>query len=83
MLDVKQQLMEFGEILGLNFSIASTVEKEEDLTSELIELLIEIRQQLREKREWKLADEIRDRLKDLNIVLEDTQLGGKYTPKKA
>lgn len=77
--DVKQQLMEFGEILGLSFSEASAAENKEDLTSVLIELLVETRQKLREKRDWMLADEIRNRLRDLNIVLEDTQLGGKYS----
>lgn len=80
--NVKQQIIEFGEILGLSFSEASAAEKEEDMTSGLIELLVEIRQKLREKRDWELADEIRDRLRDLNIVLEDTQLLGKYIPKK-
>ena len=42
--------------------------------------VIEIRQKLREKKEWQLADEIRDRLNELNIVVEDAKAsGGKYT----
>lgn len=77
--DVRQQLIEFGAIMGLSFSETSAAEKEEDLTSELIELLVEIRQKLREKKDWMLADEIRNRLRDLDIALEDTQLGGKYS----
>lgn len=81
LLGIKQQITEFGEILGLSFSAASAEEKKGDLTDDLIELLIEIRQKLREKRDWELADEIRDRLKSLDIALEDTQLSGKYSSK--
>lgn len=81
--DVKKQLIEFGDVLGLDFFEESIEEKEEDMAGELIELLVDIRQKLREKRDWELADEIRDRLRDLDIALEDTRLEGKYTPKKA
>ncbi len=83
LVDVRQQLMEFGEMLGINFSLSHAVEKEADSAGELIELLIDIRQKLREKRDWELADEVRDRLKDFNIALEDKQLGSKHTPQKA
>jgi cysteinyl-tRNA synthetase len=37
----------------------------------LIELLVEIRTRARQNREWARADEIRDRLADLGVVLED------------
>ena len=83
--DVKELLIEFGEILGLSFS---TVENgptgtAEDLTGNLIELFIDIRQKLREKKDWQLADEIRNGLNELNIVLEDEKAGrGKYSIKK-
>lgn len=40
-----------------------------------IELLIEIREDLREARQWKLADRIRDRLAGLGITLEDRKDG--------
>lgn len=38
-----------------------------------VELLIEVRSRLRAARQWGLADEIRDRLSDLGIILEDGQ----------
>jgi cysteinyl-tRNA synthetase len=53
--------------------------KEEDMTRDLIKLMIEIRQKLREKNDWELADQIRNRMKELNVVLEDAKEGGKYT----
>lgn len=46
------------------------------LVSELVTFLIEIRQELRAKREWALADKIRDGLNERGIILED---GGKGT----
>jgi cysteinyl-tRNA synthetase len=36
-----------------------------------IDLLVEIRQELREAQQWELADQVRDRLADLDIILED------------
>ena len=80
--DAGEQLREFGEILGLSFykTGIKPEEKAEAVTDNLIKLLIEIRQKLREKKEWQLADEIRDRLNELNIVVEDAKAsGGKYT----
>ncbi len=71
--DASLQLREFGETLGLGFHAAGKkpAEKADDVTGNLIELLTETRQKLREKKEWQLADEIRARLNELNIVIED------------
>jgi len=71
--DASFQLREFGEILGLGFFASGNkpAEKAEDVTGNLIEVLTETRQKLREKKEWQLADEIRARLNELNIVIED------------
>ena len=80
--DASAQLREFGEILGLSFNAAckKLPKKAEDVTANLIELLIETRQKLREKKEWQLADEIRSKLNELDIVIEDAKAGGgRYT----
>jgi len=47
-----------------------------------IELLIETRSRLRQARQWALADEIRDRLGELGVVLEDTPGGTKWRVNK-
>jgi cysteinyl-tRNA synthetase len=82
--DVRQLLGEFGEILGISFSFREMEPAMgiESKTSMLIELLIDVRQKLRDKKDWALADLIRDRMKESNIILEDAKAsGGKYTIK--
>jgi cysteinyl-tRNA synthetase len=66
--DVKIFLKEIGEILGFNFTPKKT---QDDLTEELVDILTRVRQKLRQKKEWELSDEIRSKLGDLDIVLED------------
>ncbi|HWQ20871.1 MAG TPA: cysteine--tRNA ligase [Methanotrichaceae archaeon] len=65
--DVRALLEEVGEFLGVGFCTG----KSEDVTGDLVELISEIRQKLRAKKDWALSDEIRDRMRDLNISLED------------
>ena len=47
--------------------------------ADLIELLIELRAQLRDKREFELSDRIRDRLEELGIALKDGPSGTIWT----
>ncbi|HDH09519.1 MAG TPA: cysteine--tRNA ligase [Chloroflexi bacterium] len=66
-----------GDILGLipeEFAEERALGLEEDL----IELLIETRQKLREAKQWELADGIRARLAELGITLEDTPKGTRW-----
>ncbi|MCL6639695.1 MAG: cysteine--tRNA ligase, partial [Firmicutes bacterium] len=48
------------------------------LVEGLINLLIEVRQEARKKKDWASADRIRDGLKGLNIILEDTPRGVRW-----
>ena len=60
-------------VLGLVYN-----RKTETLDSE-IEELIEKRTQARKAKDFKTADEIRDKLKEMGIILEDTPQGVKWT----
>jgi cysteinyl-tRNA synthetase len=62
---------QLGEVLGVKF--AST-----ELLDEEIDEMIQNRIQARKDRNFALADEIRDKLKDLNIILEDTPQGTRW-----
>lgn len=50
----------------------------QDLLDDEIEQLIEQRIQARKDRDFQLADDIRDQLKSLNIILEDTAQGTRW-----
>lgn len=64
-----QQFEEVFHVLGLELGL------EEDLLDEEIEALIEKRNQARKNRDFQLADQIRDQLKEMKIILEDTAQG--------
>ena len=68
-----QMFDELTGVLGLVYN-----RKTEALDSE-IEQLIAKRTEARKNRDFKTADEIRDKLKEMGIILEDTPQGVKWT----
>jgi len=64
------------EVLGLKLfsEVGSSNSKEE----ELINLLIDLRKEAKNNKNYKLADEIRNKLNDIGIILEDSKEGTKY-----
>lgn len=65
-------LKELGGVIGI-------LQKESDnILDAEIEGLINQRQEARKDKNWKVADEIRDKLKDMGIILEDTPQGVKW-----
>ncbi len=69
---LKAIIIEFGYVLGLDFSLEP--DNEENLEVELLDLLKYVREKLRQNKNWELSDEIRDRLNDLNISLQDKKV---------
>lgn len=65
-------LLELAGVLGLRLDKDSGLDQE---AAPFIDLLLEIRSQLRQAKQFELADTIRDRLEDLGITLEDTAQG--------
>jgi len=65
------------EVLGL---IPDPLPQQMDagLTDKLVQLLIELRQEAREKRDWARADAIRSRLAEMGIILEDRPEGTRW-----
>ncbi|WP_400244818.1 cysteine--tRNA ligase [Niallia sp. JL1B1071] len=65
-------MKEFEELFGV---LGLSLSPDEELLDEEIEALIEKRTQARKDRNFALADQIRDQLKAMNIILEDTAQG--------
>lgn len=59
-------------------SVLGILSKKKEILDEEIIALIEKRNKARKEKNYKLADEIRDTLKDKGIVLEDTKEGAKW-----
>ena len=65
----KNKILSLLNILGL---LEKQEDIKEDVLEEEIEELIMKRQEARKAKNWALADEIRDNLKQRGIILEDT-----------
>jgi cysteinyl-tRNA synthetase len=64
-------IRELGDVLGI------LQKQDEEKLAPIIDELVKKRQQARKEKNWKLADEIRDKLKEMGITLEDTPQGVK------
>lgn len=67
-----QQLTSMADIMGI------VVEKKAEILDSEIEALIEERQAARKAKNFARADEIRNQLQDMGILLEDTRQGVKW-----
>jgi len=70
--DAQLAMKELAGVLGLDLDTAKVVDQK---TDEIIDLLIDIRKELRANKLWALSDVIRDRLAALGVILEDSKDG--------
>ena len=66
-------LRELGGVLGLTFAAPEATDNVG--AQPFVELLVQVRSQLREARQFALADSIRDRLSEMGVSLEDGPQG--------
>ena len=69
--DKFQTVLKFDEVLGLDLDCAPETKKELEITPE-IKKLLETRAKARSEKNWKLSDEIRDKLITLGIGIKDS-----------
>jgi cysteinyl-tRNA synthetase len=74
-LNVMQALETFKELANVLGFTLKAPEKLSPDAAPFIDLLIATRNRLREARQWQLADELRAKLGELGVVLEDTPKG--------
>jgi cysteinyl-tRNA synthetase len=65
----RRTLVHLLGVLGLN--LGSDQPREQRSIEPYVDLLLEVRRKLREVKQWALADEIRTRLADLGVTVED------------
>ncbi len=80
----KSALLSTGELLGLFLENAEEWFKAgvQEVDSEKVDALIAQRNQARADKDWAKSDEIRDELAAMNIVLEDSANGTRWSVKK-
>lgn len=66
-----------GKALGL-FQREKTNDVTEKIVNDLVQILFDLREELRKKNEYKLSDKIRTRMKQAGLVVEDTAEGPKW-----
>jgi cysteinyl-tRNA synthetase len=75
---VRDLMLGFDKVLG----VLGGVKTEEKLPIE-VEELIRKREEARKSRDWKTADEIREQLRSMGVIVEDTAQGVKWRVKKS
>ncbi|MCA1646283.1 MAG: cysteine--tRNA ligase [Chloroflexi bacterium] len=72
----RRTLVHLLDVLGLDLSAAEPAAAAS--VNPFVELLLETRRKLRDIKQWAMADDIRDRLNDLGVIVEDNP-GGEST----
>ena len=71
----QQTLRDLAGVLGLDLTKQPPQKQGHAEAAPFIDLLVEIRSDLRAAKQWALADKIRDRLTEMGVLLEDTPGG--------
>jgi len=72
--DFRRMLLEYDQFLGI-LPGKDGLKKGEGDEDALVALLVQVREELRKKKEWSLADRIRNKLKELGYIIEDRREG--------
>lgn len=86
LLKAKELFISFNDVIGIfkvdkntgEIILDNVPDDSTGLAEGLINLVIEVRQEARKKKDWASADRIRDGLKGLGIILEDTPQGVRW-----
>ena len=72
---VYQSLIKVCMVLGIYTELESMTNGNTRLVNQLMELVIDIRNDSRLRKDWVMADKVRDRLHEVGIELRDTPSG--------
>ncbi|MEM1586800.1 MAG: cysteine--tRNA ligase [Candidatus Bathyarchaeia archaeon] len=70
------------DVLGIKIEVRGEEKFRSNLVNSLMEVILDVRQEMRRRKEWKISDEIRDRLQKLGFIIEDTPQKTKWQLKE-
>jgi len=81
--EAQNTLIELGKVLGFDLLHPALAHIENDeMLAQVMEVVLQIRARTRQKKDWEMADFIRDALKDKGVIIEDTPQGARWQIKK-
>ena len=70
---------DMADILGILIDVREgTAEEDEEMVEDLMQIIIGLRQQARQTKDWATADKIRDELNAIGVTLEDAPTGVRW-----
>lgn len=79
--ETRDKYLQLGGVLGLFENRGSAADGGSEMVEKLMDLIIEVRQEARAKKDWAIADAIRNKLGELGIILEDSPQGVRWKRK--
>jgi cysteinyl-tRNA synthetase len=80
---VKQRVSEIFtallDVLGIERAKERQEASREEIVEGLIGILVDVRNEMRKRKEWEIADSIREKLAKIGVILEDTPQGTRWT----
>jgi len=80
--EVSGTLRKLLSVLGVEPSLGEPEPEQTGLVEDLVQLVVDLRNRLKDRKEWDVADRIRSELGDIGIVLEDTSEGTRWRVKR-
>ena len=75
----QETLIELGGVLGFDLLHPAQAQVEnEEMLSKVMEIVLQVRAKVRQKKDWEMSDFIRDAFKEQGIVIEDTPQGARW-----
>lgn len=77
--EARAALLELGGVLGFDLAHPAALRETNDgKLAQVMELVLKVRARAREKKDWETADLIRNALKEIGVVIEDTPQGARW-----
>jgi cysteinyl-tRNA synthetase len=80
--EVSGTFRELLDVLGIEPSSAELETEQAKLADNLVQLVVDLRKELKDRKEWDVADKVRRGLQDIGIELEDTPEGTRWKRKR-